>query len=97
MDPDTIMLEQMGSALTALQVKFKLSSIDDRAALRPKLLEAMQDFAAFQLKLLKDGVVTTEADLAEMQEIRAEIDEAGNKQSTLLAIARVVGFIGARI
>jgi hypothetical protein len=97
MDPDTLMLQLMGSALTALQVKFKLSSIDDRADLRPQLMEAMQNFAAYQMKLLKDEVVTTQADLDDMKAIRDEIDAAGDKQSTLMAIARVVGFISARI
>ena len=96
-DTDTAMLEQMGSALVNLQVKFKRSSLDDRALMRPSLTEAMQDYAAYQTKLLKEGVVTTEADLTDMRDIRASIDAAGDKQSLLLAIGRVIGFIGMRI
>jgi hypothetical protein len=97
MDNDSAMLQQMGSALTSLQLKFKMSSIDDRAVLRPSLMELMQDFAVYQTKLLKDGVVSTESDIAEMKEIRSKIDAAGEKQSMLVAIGRVIGFVAARI
>lgn len=97
MDKDTEMLTQMSNALLSLQVKFKLSRVADRADLRPQLMELMQNFAAYQTKLLKDGVITTDEDLASMREIRSEIDEAANKQSMLIAIARTVAFITARI
>lgn len=96
-DNDSEMISQMGTNLIDLQVKFRLSSIDDRAVMRPQLIEAMQDFAAYQTKLLKEGVITSEADLADMQKIRAEIDAAGDRQAMLMAIARVIGFIAVRI
>lgn len=97
MDKDTQMLQTMGDALVALQVKFKLASVEDRAALKPSLQEAMNDYAAYQIKLLKDGVVSTDADLKEMTEIRSEIDAAGDKQSMLLAIARTIAFVSGRL
>lgn len=97
MDKDTEMLQQMSAALTALQVRFKESSIEDRAAIRPSLQEAMDDLAAYEARLLKDGVITTDKDLADMRDIQAAIDKAGDKQALLLAIARTVAFVATKI
>jgi hypothetical protein len=97
MDKDAEMLQKMGDALVALQVQYRMSSIDDRAALKPSLQQALNDYAACQVKLLEDGVISTDADLQEMTEIRSEIDRAGDKQSMLLAIARTVAFISTKL
>lgn len=96
-DKDTLMLEQSGDALTVLMVKFRRSSIDDRATLRPSLIELMNDHTDFQLRLIKEGVITTDEDLAEMKAIREEIDRAASRQALLLAIARTVAFIATKI
>lgn len=97
MDKDTEMLNEMGSAVVALQVKYKLADIEDQAILKPRLSEALKDYAEYQIKLLKDGVITTDADLADMRAIRDEIDAAGDKQSMLLALARTVAFIALKV
>jgi hypothetical protein len=97
MDNDTRMLQLIGDSLVALQVKYKLLSIDDRATLKPSLQEVINDYASYQLRLLKEGVVSTDADIKEMAEIRSEIDAAGEKQSMLFAIARTIAFVGLRI
>jgi hypothetical protein len=97
MDNDSLMLERMGEALTILMVRFRQSSIDDRADLRPPLLELMNDSADYQNRLLKENVLTSEADLEDMRVIRSEIDLAASKQALLLAIARTSLFIATKI
>jgi hypothetical protein len=96
-DNDSIMLERMGEALTILMLKFRRSSIDDRAVLRPSLFELMNDSADYQKKLLKEGVITTEEDIEDMKVIRLEMDHAAGRQALLLAIARASTFIAAKI
>lgn len=97
MDNDTQMLQEMGNTVVLLQIKYKMSSIENRAVLRPALQELLEDYAKYQIKLLKDGVITTDSDLKDMAAIRAEIDTAGDQQAMLLAIARTVAFIAANI
>jgi hypothetical protein len=96
-DNDALMLEQSDGALTVLMVKFRMASIDDRATMRPSLMKLIDDSADFRLRLVKEGVITTEDDLKEMGKIRDEIDAAGSKQALLLAIARTAAFIATKI
>jgi len=97
MDKDTEMLKKMGNALVDLEVKYRSSSLSDRVAMRPVLQELLEDYAAYQIRLLKEGVITTDEELQEMTEIRKEIDSAAKKQDLLKAIARTTAFIATKI
>lgn len=96
MNNETKMLQEISRNVTLLEVKFQRASTLERAELRPSLEELLNEYARFRIGLLTNGVTTTEADLAEMREIRDLIDKAANKQSILFAIARTIGFLAAR-
>jgi len=96
-DNDAVMLEQMGNSVTDLEVKFRASSLDDRVAMRPSLVELLNDYASYRLRLLKEGVITNDADLEEMQKIQQQIADAAQKQDLIKAIARTVAFIATKI
>jgi hypothetical protein len=96
-DNDAEMLERMGNAIIVLQKKFRESDLEERMAMRPGLEEMLEDHAEYEMKLLKEGVISTQSDLKEMAKIKAQIDSAANKQTILLGIARLIGFIAARV
>jgi hypothetical protein len=97
MDKDTLMLQQMGNALVDLEVKYRSSSLSDRMAMKPALEELLADYADYQLRLLKEGVITTDDDLAEMEEIKKEIEQAAKKEAMFKAIARTIAFIATKV
>jgi hypothetical protein len=96
MDKDTVMLQQMGNALVDLQVKYRSSNLSDRMAIKPALEELLGDYADYQLRLLKEGVITSDDDLEEMKKIQEEIDKAAKKGAMLKAIARTIAFIATK-
>ncbi len=77
--------------LIDLQGKYRSSNVVDRTPIRPALEELLNDFSNFQIKLLKEGPITTDADVAAMAKIKLEIDAAANKQQLLTAIAKTIG------
>jgi hypothetical protein len=97
MDKDTQMLQEMGNAIVALQVKYRNSSLSDRMALRPVLEELLKDYADYQIRLLKEGVISTDEDLKEMAEIKKEIDQAAEKEVLFKVIARTIAFIATKV
>jgi hypothetical protein len=97
MDKDARMLEKMGNALVDLQVKYRNSSLSDRMAMKPVLDELIKDYAEYQLRLLKEGVITTDEDLQEMDGVKKEIDQAAKLEDMLKAIARTIAFIATKI
>ena len=97
MDKDARMLEKMGNALVDLQVKYRNSSLSDRMAMKPALDELIRDYAEYQLRLLKEGVITTDEDLQDMDGIKKEIDQAAKLEDMLKAIARTIAFIATKI
>lgn len=92
-DNDGKMLEQLSYALGDLQYKYRYSTPLERAAIRPGLEVAFQEYQAYRVMLLGGSVITTDDDLVEMREIRAEIDRAADKQSLIDAAIKLAGFL----
>lgn len=97
MDRDTQMLQEMGNAVIALQMKFRNSPLADRMAIKPALEELLSDYADYQIRLLKEGIITSEQDLAEMADIRQEIEQAAKKEALLKAIGKTIAFVAVKI
>lgn len=97
MDRDAEMLQKMGNALVDLQVKYRNSSLSERMTMKPALDELIKDYAEYQLRLLKEGVITTDDDLKEMDEIKSEIDKAAKTEDLLKAIARTIAFVATKV
>ena len=96
-DNDAKMLEGMADAITSLQVKYRAASLSDRMLMRPTLEQLLSDYVQYQIRLLKEGVITTDADLADMKDIQREIDEAASSQKLLTALASAVAFVATKI
>jgi len=97
MDRDTQMLQEMGNAVITLQMKFRNSPLADRMAIKPALEELLSDYADYQIRLLKEGIITSEQDLAEMANIRQEIEQAAEKEALLKAIGKTIAFVAVKI
>jgi hypothetical protein len=97
MDNDALMLDVLGKSLLDLQTKYRMAPIDDRMALRQPLQEALDDYASYQDKLLKEGIITSDADLDEAKDIANTIATAANRQSFLVVLGRVIAFIAPKI
>jgi hypothetical protein len=97
MDNDAKILAAMGNALVDLQVKYRNSPLADRMMMKPTLDQLVQDYAEYQIRLLKEGVVSSDTDLQEMQQIQAEIKKAASTQKLLVALARTVAFVATKI
>lgn len=97
MDNDAQMLQKLGDAVTALQVKYRSSNLSDRMAMKASLDELMDDYNTYQLKLLKEGIITTDADLAEMDKIKSSIDNAAEAQALAVVLAKSIAFVASKI
>jgi len=97
MDNDAKMIQDSGNALVNLAVKYRSSILRDRMAMKPALDELVKDHALYQIKLLKEGVITTDEDLKEMDRIKKEIDKAAKLEKILIAIAKFTAFVATKI
>jgi hypothetical protein len=91
------MLKEMGNAIVDLQVKYRSSKLSDRMVLKPALEELLVDYADYQLRLIKEGEITSEEDIKDMAKIKKEIDKAAKKESILKAISKTIAFIAIRV
>ena len=97
MDNDTKMIREIGEAVIALQVKYRSSGLRDRMAMKPALEELLYDYADLQMRLIKEGVITTDEDLEEMEDIKNEIERAAKQEALLKVMARTIAFIATKV
>ena len=97
MDKDAEMLKRLGAQITDMQVKYRALPLDEQMAVHSALKQLLEDYARYQAKLLMIGIITTEADLKEIKQIKQSVDSAGNKMDMLAAIGKLISFIVVRV
>ena len=95
LDNDSKMLQALASTITDLQVRYRAAKLEDQAILAGPLKEAMQDYDAFQAKLIKAGTITTDEELKEIEAIQNSITANAGRQVLLLALSRAIALMAA--
>lgn len=96
-DTDLEVFEKAGSAVFILDKELRKANLrEDWAsvnALDPKARDARDALMNARLKLLQAGIVTTPGDLAEMEAIKKEIDDAADTQAMVQGAIKLIGFL----
>lgn len=92
-DTDMQTLAAAAAAVTEIDRRYRLANINDQIQLKQKRDEAFAAYSLARLKLLEAGMITTAADVTEMQRLKADIDRAAVRQALIIAAARVVVFL----
>jgi hypothetical protein len=89
-DPDATFLKEAGDAVVTIDVQYRLASYAEQAEMRDKRDNAFSAYAMARNKLLAQGVIATDADIAEMRSIAAEVKQAADTASLVRAIGKAV-------
>lgn len=96
-DNDEIVLEDAKEAVFALDKGYRRAvanrDLDTMAELKPQVDQAFDRYSQARLNLLKEGVLASDEDIAEMRRIRAEIDQAATTQVLVEGAIRFIAFI----
>jgi hypothetical protein len=96
-DNDLIILEDSKEAAFALDKAYRRAmlnaDLDTMTELKPKVDEAYDRYSSARLRLLSQGTVATDQDVAELRRIRAEIDQAATTQSLILGAIEFIAFL----
>lgn len=96
-DNDVIVLEDAKDAAFAMEKEYRKALLKGELAtateIKQRLEEVFDNYSLARLNLLKEGMLATEADVAEMRRIKAEIDLAADKQQLIEGAVRFVGFL----
>ncbi len=96
-DYDLIILEDAKEAAFALDKAYRRAmlnaDLDTMTELKPKVDEAYDSYSSARLRLISQGTVATEQDVAELRRIRAEIEQAATTQSMILGAIEFIAFL----
>jgi hypothetical protein len=96
-DNDLIILEDAKEAAFALDKAYRRAllnaDLDTMTELKPKVDEAYDRYSSARLRLISQGTVATEQDVAELRRIRAEIEQAATTQSLILGAIEFAAFL----
>lgn len=96
-DNDLIILEDAKDTLFTLEKEFRKAlnraDLDAAMEIKPKLEAAGDACSQARLNLLKEGVLATDEDVAEMRRIKAEVDQAANTQQLVEGGIKFAAFI----
>ena len=96
-DNDEMVLEDTKEAAFTLDKAYRRAvtncDLDRIEQLKPKTDEAYDRYSRARLRVLEEGVMATDEDVAAMHRIRAEIDQAATTQALVLGAIRFAVFI----
>ena len=96
-DNDLTVLEDAMNAAFALDKTYRLAvrnnDLDAMLDLKPQVDAAFERYSMARLNLLKPGVLATDADVAEMRRVKAEIDRAAGTQQLIAGAIRLAAFL----
>ncbi|MDP6876076.1 MAG: hypothetical protein QF521_21335 [Alphaproteobacteria bacterium] len=96
-DNDLIVLEDARDAVFALEKAYRKALLNDdldtMVEIEPHLSKAEDQLSGARLNLLAAGQLTTDADVAEMRRIRAEIDQAADTQQLIAGAIKLATMV----
>ncbi|MBR8827528.1 MAG: hypothetical protein DSM107014_06400 [Gomphosphaeria aponina SAG 52.96 = DSM 107014] len=93
MDNDSQVLEDAALTVTHIDIEYRRADFEGKKKLKKSRDAAFSTYLIARVELLEDGVICTDDDVAKMQEIRQEIQQAGDTQTLLGAIPRFMIFL----
>jgi len=96
-DNDAIVLEDARDAAFILDKAYRRAvrerDLNKMRDIKPHVDDAYDKVSQARLKLLEQGVLATDEDVADMRRIKAEIDEAASTQQLIQGAIKLVGLI----
>lgn len=97
-DNDALVLEDANDAAFMLAKAYRKAlnnnDLDAMASLKPQVDAAFDAYSNARLRLLQEGVLATDADVAAMRRIKGDIDQAANTQQLLAGAVQLIGLLG---
>lgn len=97
-DNDALVLEDANDAAFTLAKAYRKAlnnnDLDAMVSLKPQVDAAFEAYSNARLKLLEEGVIATDADVAAMRRIKGDIDQAAGTQQLLAGAAQLIGLLG---
>lgn len=74
MDHDLSVLQEAFAITLSLDMQYRKANFNDKVKLKPVRDEAFNTFSLARLKLLEEGMICTEKDVADMKALRKKIE-----------------------
>jgi hypothetical protein len=91
-DSNTLFLQTAAAVMNELDIRYMEADLDGKVQLKDDLDRAMMTFSEIRCRILESELTCTPADVAKMQQLREEVNEAGEIQSVLSTMVRLTKF-----
>lgn len=79
--------------MNELDIRYMAADLDGKVQLKDDLDRAMMTFSEIRCRILESEITCTPDDVAKMQQLRNEVNEAEAIQSVLIAMVRLTNFL----
>ncbi|XGV94501.1 MAG: hypothetical protein ACAF41_17310 [Leptolyngbya sp. BL-A-14] len=91
-DSNSLFLQTAAAVMNELDIRYMDADLDGKVALKDDLDKAMMTFSEIRCRILESELICTPEDVAKMQQLREEVNEAEEIQSVLSTMVRLTKF-----
>lgn len=91
-DSNTIFLQTAAAVMNELDIRYMEADLDGKVQLKEDLDRAMMTFSEIRCRILEREITCKPEDVAKMQQLRQEVNQAEEIQSVLSTMIRLTKF-----
>ncbi len=91
-DSNTIFLQTAAAVMNELDIRYMEADLDGKVQLKEDLDRAMMTFSEIRCRILEREIICKPEDIAKMQQLRQEVNDAEEIQSVLSTMIRLTKF-----
>ena len=89
---NTLFLQTAAAVMNELDIRYMEADLDGKVQLKDDLDRAITTFSEIRLRILESEIICTPADVAKMQQLRQDVNNAEAIQSVLSVMVRLTSF-----
>ena len=90
-DTDTETMRAANAAVLDIDIRYREADFAAKRELKSARDAAFNTYSAARANLMAEGVISTDDDVAEMEALRQEVNEAADTQQLIIASGRLIG------
>ncbi|MCY6489157.1 hypothetical protein [Leptolyngbya sp. GGD] len=95
-EKNELFFQQASELLSKIEIRYRQADFDEQVQLKKERDRAMALFSKARLAILKEGIICTDADVEQMQQLKQQIDSSTDILQVVATVAKFTSFVRLR-
>lgn len=95
-DNNQLFFQQASDLLSKIELRYRQADFDEQVQLKKERDRAMAIYSKARLAIMKAGMICTDADIEQMEQLKQKIDSSSDVLQVVATVAKFTSFVRSR-